>query len=384
MGGTQARSDDLAGVPVFAHFPQITETDAYRPLPADWAIGCADVVASTQAIAAGRYKTVNAAGAAVISAVANEVGHRDFPFVFGGDGACFAVPPDLAEPARRALAATATFVHEELDLDLRVGMTPMAAIREAGLDVRLAYFAASPNVSYAMFSGGGIAFAEAELKAGRHGIEPAPPGTRPDLSGLSCSFEEIPARRGIMLSVIARPAPDADPIRYMAAVNDVLAITESGQEQGRPLPAGGPAFRQPFSGLDLQQRIVHRSGASAVTRIRLLAYSVMSYLIFRFGIRVGGFDPAIYISDLVANSDYRKYDDGLRMTIDCTPDLAAKIEERLAAAAAAGEVQYGLHRQNAALMTCITPSPLRRDHIHFIDGAAGGYAAAATGLKAAG
>jgi hypothetical protein len=384
MGGTQARSDGLAGVPVFAHFPQITETDAYRPLPEDWAIGCADVVASTKAIAKGRYKTVNAAGAAVISAVANAVGHRDFPFVFGGDGACFAIPPDLAEPAGRALAATATFVREELDLDLRVGMMPMAAIRAAGLDVRLAYFAASPNVSYAMFSGGGIAFAEAELKAGRHGIEPAAPGTRPDLTGLSCSFEEIPARRGVILSLIVRTAPGADPTRYLATVDDVLALAESGQEHGRPLPAGGPVFRQPFAGLDLQTRIARRGRSSFATRLKLLGYTTMSYLIFRLGLRVGGFDPSLYVADIVANSDYRKYDDGLRMTIDCTPDLAATIEERLAAAAASGEVQYGLHRQRAALMTCITPSPTKRDHIHFIDGAAGGYAAAAAGLKAAG
>jgi hypothetical protein len=32
-------------------------------------------------------------------------------------------------------------------------------------------------------------------------------------------------------------------------------------------------------------------------------------------------------------------------------------------------------------MTCIVPSPLLRDHLHFIDGAGGGYAKAAEGLK---
>ena len=28
-------------------------------------------------------------------------------------------------------------------------------------------------------------------------------------------------------------------------------------------------------------------------------------------------------------------------------------------------------------MTCFVPSPTRSDHVHFVDGAAGGYAAAA-------
>ena len=52
----------------------------------------ADVVQSTKAIAENRYKAVNMAGAAVIVAVTNALGDREFPFVFGGDGASFAVP----------------------------------------------------------------------------------------------------------------------------------------------------------------------------------------------------------------------------------------------------------------------------------------------------
>jgi hypothetical protein len=49
---------------------------------------------------------------------------------------------------------------------------------------------------------------------------------------------------------------------------------------------------------------------------------------------------------------------------------------------ARGIARYGLHRQDAAMMTCFTPSALRSDHVHFIDGARGGYASAATALKA--
>jgi hypothetical protein len=45
-------------------------------------------------------------------------------------------------------------------------------------------------------------------------------------------------------------------------------------------------------------------------------------------------------------------------------------------------LRYGLHRQEAAMMTCFTPSVMRSDHVHFIDGARGGYATAATALKA--
>ncbi len=70
------------------------------------------------------------------------------------------------------------------------------------------------------------------------------------------------------------------------------------------------------------------------------------------------------------------------MVLDCTPDLEQALAAHLAAAASAGVARYGLHRQDAAMMTCFTPSAVRSNHVHFIDGARGGYASAATALKA--
>jgi len=101
-----------------------------------------------------------------------------------------------------------------------------------------------------------------------------------------------------------------------------------------------------------------------------------THLLFylRYGIRVGRFVPATYLQQVVENSDFRKFADGLRMVLDCTPDLADAIEKRLETAASAGTVRYGLHRQDAAVMTCFAPLTYRQHHLHFIDGARGGYA----------
>ena len=79
-------------VPVFSRFEGVTDNGNYRPLPDDWHLALADIVSSTQAIAAGRYKAVNMAGASVISAIVNALGKGDYPFVFGGDGAMVAIP----------------------------------------------------------------------------------------------------------------------------------------------------------------------------------------------------------------------------------------------------------------------------------------------------
>jgi hypothetical protein len=369
-------------LPVIHDFIQIMDPALFRPLPDGWIVGVADVVQSTKAIAANRYKAVNMAGAAVIVAVTNALEDRDFPFVFGGDGASFAVAGEAAAAARQALAETATWVKEDLDLTLRIGMVPVADIRARGLDVRVARYAPSENISIAMFSGGGIAWADTAMKRGEIAVAPAPPGAHPDLSGLSCRYEEIPASRGLVLSLVAAPAPGASGDAFRAAIAHIANIVERTPDASRPVPGQSLRLTWPPAGIDLEARASRRPGESARARkIKVLAMTFLFFLIMRFGIRVGRFVPAKYTRELVDNSDFRKFDDSLRMVLDCTPELANEIERHLADCAARKIVRYGTHRQHAAVMTCFTPSPAKSNHVHFIDGADGGYAMAASALK---
>jgi hypothetical protein len=257
---------------------------------------------------------------------------------------------------------------------------PVAAVRAQGLDVRVARFAPSPDVAYAMFSGGGLAWAEAEMKRGAFAIPPTDGPGRPDLTGLSCRWQEMPASHGVMLSLIV--APVGDQAAFNELVERILSLVADSAEAGRPVPDEGPPLRWPPSGLEIEARAARRPGEPLfLRRLKLIGETMLAAAIFRYGIRVAGFDPAVYRRQLVGNSDFRKYDDGLRMTLDCTPALADRIEALLAAAQEKGAARYGLHRQASAIMTCIVPSPLLANHVHFVDGAAGGYASAAERLK---
>ncbi|QDW41792.1 DUF3095 domain-containing protein [Bradyrhizobium sp. KBS0727] len=368
-------------IPVFRGFTSLMDPALYSALPDDWSVGVADIVESTRAIAEARYKAVNMAGASVIAAVTNALEGREFPFVFGGDGASFAVSPGDLERAREALAATAIWVEESLNLVLRVALIPVASIRAQGLDVRVARFGPSPNLSYAMFSGGGLGWADAAMKRGEFAVPKAPPGSQPDLSGLSCRFEEIPSTRGLILSVLVMPVAGADPLAFRQVIEDVISLVERSPEAGRPVPPGGPPLRWPPAGVEYEARAA-RGGPLLKRRIVVLAMTLWAFVVLRLRIKVGNFVPKTYVQQVVENSDFRKYDDGLRMILDCTPELERALTQRLAAAASSGIVRYGLHRQDAAMMTCFTPSVMRSDHVHFIDGARGGYASAATALKA--
>jgi len=388
MAGGRQESDQGTGagfydrLPVFDHFSELTDPALYLPVPDDWVLGLSDIVRSTAAIRAGRYKEVNTAAAAVIAAVANRLGTSEFPFVFGGDGASFALPASEMEAAREALCAVAAWVYEAFGFELRIALVSVAEIRAAGQDVRIARFAASPDVSYAMFSGGGLAWAERRMKEGAFALPPAPPGTLPDLSGLSCRFDEIRPERGVILSLIILPAPGTSPEAFNLLVSEVLSLAE-GPEAGRPLPDKGPPLASPFKGFGIEAKTVRTSGLRLWPLVRLAAGRLAAFLIFRTGRPYGGFDPAQYRHQLVENTDFRKFDDGLRMTLDCTPALADRLQTLLLEAERRGIARSGLHRQDAALMTCFVPSPTRADHIHFVDGAMGGYAMAAQAMRPA-
>src|SRR5277367_4766462 len=331
--GDQGDSDTFyGGIPVFRGFGSLMDPALYSPLPEDWSIGIADIVESTKAIAEQRYKAVNTAGASVIAAVTNALEGREFPFVFGGDGASFAVAPSDLERARDALAATAAWVDESLSLKLRVALVPVKSVRAQGLDVRVARFGPSANLSYAMFSGGGLGWAEAAMKRGEFAVAAAPSGTQPDLSGLSCRFEEMPATRGLILSVLVVPALDADPALFRKVIEDIIDLVERSPDAGRPVPLGGPPLRWPPAGMEYEARAA-RGGSLMRRRVSVLGNTLFAYVVMRFGIRVGGFVPKIYTRQVVENSDFRKYDDGLRMILDCTPELERALTQRLDAAA---------------------------------------------------
>jgi Protein of unknown function (DUF3095) len=370
--------DFYAAIPVFDSFADVMKPSSYRPLPGDWVVGFSDVVGSTQAIAAGRYKAVNMIGAGVIAAVANALERRPFAFVFGGDGASFAVSAADAPLASEALKAMAVFAREELQMELRVATVPLSAIRAAGRDVRVARFAASPHCAYAMFSGGGLTWVETEAKRGAYALAPAAPGTRPDLSDLSCRWSVAPAAQGVILSVIVVSRGD-DP-RFSALVAEIVDMAMNAKDGGRPITLSSLKAGWPGQAIALETAAGAGPGRSRF-KVRLAAIGkfLLGLTFHKLKLKAGAFDAAAYVNDVADNADFRKFDDGLRMTLDCSPEFADALETRLKAASDIAE--YGAFRQDHALMTCFVPSISDRGHVHFVDGAGGGYAMAAQAMK---
>ena len=378
---TEASVTFYESLPVFEDFGTLAVADPYSPLPEDWFLGIADIEDSSGLIDAGKYKLVNTIGAAVISAQMNAFPDTRFPFVFGGDGAAFAMPGLWLERAERSLDALRKWALREFDVVLRTAIVPLADIRATGRNVFVARHAPSRSVDYAMFAGGGVSWAEREMKRGRFHVRDTGMQDDPDLTGLSCRWTPIEAVNGDILSVVAAPRAGSDPKAIERLMSDLVSITEGLRRSGHPMRAEGPGFRWPPEGLDYEARTRDASIPLWRRRLTLLFETFIAHIFFKTGLRLGGFDPDHYIKTTSANADFRKFEDALLMTIDCDEPTRKKLEMRLQKAQDEGLVNYGISKQSGALMTCIVPSVTRDDHIHFIDGASGGYATAASRIK---
>jgi len=162
----------------------------------------------------------------------------------------------------------------------------------------------------------------------------------PDLRGLSCEWNPFESRRGTILSLLVEPTDEVGSLAFGDVARRLISVFERDNRGGSPVPTHRPA---------------RKDGSESV-------------------------DPATW-ADVALNSDFRKFDDVLRLTVDCTFDEVNEIEEMLRDASAQGVLRYGSHCQSHAIMTCLVPGADASSHLHFLDGYDGGYSKAAEILR---
>jgi hypothetical protein len=380
--------DFLHQVPEIERFSDVTEPRFYRDAPADWHVVLTDVRGSTKAIEAGRYRDVNALGVASIVAIRNATPDLELPYVFGGDGATLLIPDSRRAVCEAALRGVRKLAATAFELELRVGLVPVGELRQAGHAVQVARFRASRNVRLAMLRGSGVAQAERWVKDPELGARYAVSDDGPDeasFEGFECRWQPVPSQRGHVVSIIVQ-ALDPTESERAQSYRDTIGTLEAALEDdaGHPISLRGLRLGTLFGSYSIEAKL--RSRAAAGPKFRAAqAYARKKSLIGRaliaLGASAGGFDGKTYPKELIENSDFRKFDEALRMVLDLSSEQLAVIEAELERARRAGHLVYGLHRAPSALVTCYLRS-FSGDHVHFVDGSDGGYALAAKQLKA--
>lgn len=368
-------------LPVRTEFSTVLNDAAYQPAPDDWLIAVSDVVGSRKAIAAGQYKAVNMAGVAMISALMNALDTQEVPFIFGGDGSAIIFAPTDRATVEDTMAKTVAWVRDDLGLSLRAALVPISVVRQAGHDVLVQATKVSEAVNNYAFRGGGISYAEKLMKAGDFAVTPAPPGSRPDLSGLSCRWSPISSAGEKIVSIIIESAPDRE-AGFPARAAKLLELAGmSGGKGNSPMPKDGPDFAMSHRALDIEAKATR--GERSLIRRKLLLFLeyALAWVLLKTRMPLGGFNPVHYREFTSLNTDYRKFQDGLRVTVSLGDAELERLTEFLEDERKAKNLRYGLCVQDSAILTCYVPSVMTDQHFHFLDGAGGGYAQAAENMK---
>ncbi len=367
-------------LPSFTQFSGVVEEHHFHRVPSDWVVIITDVKGSTRAIEAGRYRDVNMVGASAIACLHNVIGDRDLPFVFGGDGATMVVPPSVLEPLIEEMLALKKHSQESFGLDLRVGAVEVKDIEAEGAEVQVAKFELVPGKVVAVLRGGGVTLADAKVKDPNLPYEIHRDASKEvDLNGLSCRWEPIPSRNGKVLSLLVVAQPGSTDA-YRKVLEDLDSIYHGDMDTANPVSLTKMRYRS-LSDCLRSERKNHDSVWSAAYFKGMIGV-VYSILVFKMKMPAVFFNSKEYTESIPRHSDYRKFDDALRMIVDCSDTQSKEIRESLEALRKEGLIYFGIHQSDSSLMTCYVRGVDEGKHIHFVDGGDGGYTMASKELKA--
>ena len=371
-------------LPVLTDFVQITNHDNFVAVPDDWLIVITDVVGSTRAIEQGRYKDVNLLGACSIVSVLNIADEVDVPFVFGGDGASLLIPPTLLGETTRSLRAIQTLAKEEFSLSLRVGIVPVWVAVNAGHPVDIAKLEISRNYRQAVFMGGGLTYATELIKnpatTDLYMLDLTSSSSPANLSGLECRWQDIPSRHGETVSLLVLATQNEE---YRDVIEQIQLIYGAGDRHN---PITRDHLSLSFSPSTLSKETKVRASTNHwLSKLRYLIKiqfeNLLGWIFMKFKLNVCGTDWSKYQDVVAAATDYRKFDDMLRMVIAGDALQRENLTNYLEQKYRSGKLVYGLHVSDRALLTCLVFDRNGRQ-VHFVDGADGGYAMAAKEMKA--
>ncbi len=381
--------DFFQDLPALSDFGEVTNRANYSSLPDDWFLILTDVKGSTQAIRDGHYKNVNMVGAACIMGILNIAGDIDIPYVFGGDGATLAIPPDLQETAIETLVEIRALAAESLDLNLRIGVVPITAINELGLSADVLKYEISDGLYLAMFSGGGLMEADKLLKDDSSQNPYVIPLSRnpngpPDLDGLSCRWEPLSSRNGKIVSLLVNAPYGSTEEKtqiYDTVLSELMKILGKEVEKFRPNSNKNLVFRWPPRGLWTEAKLSAAGKSVLKTYLKLCWESLIQFVLEKTGKKAGSYDAPVYRKELLANTDFQRFDDMIRLVLDCKLEQIDEIQTLLQTYHENRQVAYGVHLSETALMTCLVFNLAEGAHLHFVDGGDGGFAFAATQMK---
>jgi hypothetical protein len=356
----------------------LMEEHLFFKVPDNWQVIITDVKNSTRALMEGLHETVNLVATGSIVAVLNIIykANLTVPFFFGGDGATFIIPPSMYAATLKALLLHRENVKNSFNLDLRVGSVPVAEVYAAGHELNIGKLKTSQLFNIPVLLGSGLTYAEKKIKGPDYIFADKPEtDDELDLSGMQCRWDRIkpPANNFevVSLLVIAREGIKQS-VAFKKVMDKVDEIYGTPQKR-KPISIDKLKLKTTLARIAMEMK-ARMSGLS-------LFYMPITWIkgwlgTYYFRTKKG----KVYLNNLVDMSDTLVIDGKINTVISGTAQQREKLEMALNEIEKEGDIWYGLFVSKESVMSCYVRN-LKDEHVHFVDGAEGGYTKAASVLK---
>ncbi|KIO77891.1 hypothetical protein TH53_07135 [Pedobacter lusitanus] len=356
----------------------LAQEDLFFKVPPDWHIVITDIKNSTRAVQNGQHKEVNFLATGSIVAVLNiaEKMKVDVPFFFGGDGATFIVPPLIFAPVMGALSLYRVNSLTNFDLEIRTGTITVSRVYQEGYELRISKYNRSSFFSIPVVLGTGLDYAEKLIKAEDYESgEFLSEENELDLSGMQCRWDRIapPENQQEVVSLLVVAAKGVSQSAVLRKV--MLKIEEIYGDPLQRQPISIPKLRLQTTFNSLKTELLAKLGKfDWLEIIKAQLVSIYGFIYFRT------LKGKRYLEKLIEMSDTLVLDGKINTVISGTVLQRQKLENLLSQMESSGEIFFGLHSSNASVMSCYVRN-MDDGHIHFVDGAEGGYTQASKILK---
>lgn len=356
----------------------LLKADIFKDVPACWFIVITDIKSSTAAVKSGAHENVNLIATGSIATVLNiAFSHKiRVPFFFGGDGATFIVPPALIDQVMESLFIFKANTLENYGLELRTGKVNVGETYKNHQQLKICKYLSSTNFTIPIVIGNGLSFAEKIIKGDDYEDDISEKQGAIDLSGMQCRWDKIspPVDTQEVISLIVTVPEELAQQQSFSKVIALLDQIYGSAEKRQPISVAKLIFRTSFN--NMRREMMARLGEIKMVEL------IKSWIINLYGkIYFKTKSGQRYLMRLVEMSDTLVIDGRINTVITGTAKQRLALQKELNKLEESNEIVYGIFVSTASVMSCYVRD-LVDDHIHFVDGAEGGYTKAAGMLKA--
>jgi len=359
----------------------VADKSLFSKVPDDWYVIAADIKNSTEAIINGNHDQVNLVATGSVIAILNLAYSKKItiPFFFGGDGATMLIPSELIKGSMAALNQHRINTLENFGFELKIGILSIKEIYNKEIELQISKVKINDILTIPIVLGEGLQYAERQIKANfsDSNNESIKIPDLLNLEGMECKWDKInpPESNQEVVSLIVIACNEVDPSEVFSKVLKNIDTIYGSLNSRKPISVKRLKLKASLRKLNDEMR-------TKLGRYDAF-YLIKNWLTTKIGkyYLKNTIAGKTYLQKLVELTDTLTIDGRINTVITGTPQQRESLTSYLNHLEEKGKIKYGLHVSEQSVMSCYVRDMKKDDHIHFVDGAGGGYTKAANQLK---